>query len=257
MIDQIIRKLAEADMVLVGLGEELDALNEIRQERIYKELNEELSNFNILPYAEKLMIEEKKKSRQLLYKSLADKLQGKNYFVITTCLDGLVRGCGLNEERIVEPCGSYDKLQCSEKCRADLYDVPKELIQQAGKFLEKGMNEKDFKEPTCPYCGASLIFNNVNAQNYLEEGYLDKWKIYKKWLQGTINKKVCLLEIGVGMKYPTVIRWPFEKITFYNQKAELFRIHSRIYQITGEIKERGYGICQKPEEFLKELSKGF
>ena len=51
MIDQIIRKLAEADMVLVGLGEELDALNEIRQERIYKELNEELSNFNILPYA--------------------------------------------------------------------------------------------------------------------------------------------------------------------------------------------------------------
>ena len=55
------------------------------------------------------------------------------------------------------------------------------------------------------------------------------------------------------MKYPTVIRWPFEKITFFNQKAELFRVHNRLYQISEEIKERGHGICQEPSDFLKEL----
>ena len=62
--------------------------------------------------------------------------------------------------------------------------------------------------------------------------------VVERYLQGTINKKVCLLEIGVGMKYPSVIRWPFEKITFYNQKSELFRVHSRLYQISEEIKDR-------------------
>ena len=101
------------------------------------------------------------------------------------------------------------------------------------------------------------MFNNLNAENYLEEGYLDQWAVYKKWLQGTVNKKVCILELGVGMKYPTVIRWPFEKITFFNQKAELFRVHSRLYQMTEEIKERGFGICQSPQVFLKELSNEF
>ncbi len=257
MVEQIIQKLAEADMVLVGLGEELDVLNEVRQEPHFKEVTGGMSEFGMLPYIEKLKLEEKKKDRQLLYEALAERLNGKNYFVITTCLDGLAKESGLNEERIVAPCGGYEKLQCGAKCSTNLYDVPKDILLQTSRILEGREGLEDFREPVCPYCNTSLVFNNVNAQNYLEEGYLDKWQIYKKWLQGTVNKKICLLEIGVGMKYPTVIRWPFEKITFYNRKAELFRVHSRIYQITGEIKERGHGLCQKPEEFLKQLSKGF
>ena len=102
-----------------------------------------------------------------------------------------------------------------------------------------------------------LVFNNIDAEKYNEEGYLRKWMIYKKWLQGTVNKNLCILELGVGMNYPSVIRWPFEKIAFYNQKSELFRVHSRLYQITEEIKDRGYGICQKPEDFIRELSNTF
>ena len=86
---------------------------------------------------------------------------------------------------------------------------------------------------------------------------MKQWDKYKKWLQGTVNRNVCILELGVGMKYPTVIRWPFEKITFFNNKAKLFRVHSRLYQITEEIKEKSYGLCQKPEDFIRELSKAF
>ena len=47
--------------------------------------------------------------------------------------------------------------------------------------------------------------------------------------------------------------YDIEKITFFNQKAELFRVHNRLYQISEEIKERGHGICQEPSDFLKEL----
>ena len=114
-----------------------------------------------------------------------------------------------------------------------------------------------YRRPVCPHCGRPLVFNNVDASKYIEDEYLGIWAVYRKWLQGTVNKAVCLLEIGVGMKYPTVIRWPFEKITYYNQKAELFRIHSRLYQVTEEISGRGHGICRRPEEFLKEMSEVF
>ena len=48
----------------------------------------------------------------------------------------------------------------------------------------------------------------------------------------------------------TVIRWPFEKIVYFNQKANIFRVHSKLYQLTEEIKDRGYKIEKKPMDFL-------
>ena len=84
----------------------------------------------------------------------------------------------------------------------------------------------------------------------MEEGYLEQWNKYMRWLQGTVNKRLCVLELGVGMQYPTVIRWPFERVTFINEKSSMFRIHSKLYHLTEEIKGRGYKIQEKPIDFL-------
>lgn len=257
MIEHIVEKIKEADLVLVGLGEELDLLKEIRKNEKYKEVAERAENAWILPFVEKLLLEDVKEEKIEIYKMFAKVLEKKNYFLVSICQDGFVRQAGIDENRIVEPCGSYRKLQCSEKCNTDLYDVSKELIGQIREFMNGEKSEAEILQPVCPVCGKPLVFNNLNAENYLEEGYLDQWTIYKKWLQGTVNRNLCVLEIGVGMKYPTVIRWPFERVTFFNQKAELFRIHSWLYQITEEIKGKGYGICQSPEEFIRELSNNF
>lgn len=256
-MEDVVKKIKESDMVLVGLGEELDLLKEIRKCDEYKKIENRTENSWILPFVERLILEDKKEEKTEIYKMLAKPLEGKNYFVISICQDGLIRQAGLNEERIVEPCGGYRKLQCSEKCSTDLYDVSNELVGQIREFMKGEVSEMEVLQPVCPVCGKPLVFNNINAGNYIEEGYLDQWMTYKKWLQGTVNKNLCVLEIGVGMKFPTVIRWPFERVTFFNQKAELFRVHSWLYQVTEEIKEKGHGICQSPEEFLRELSNNF
>lgn len=257
MIEHVVEKMKEADLVLVGLGEELDLLKTIKKSEKYNEITKRVKKDWVLPFVEKLMLEDTEKEKIEIYKILAEILEKKNYFVISVCQDGIIRQAGFRQERIVEPCGSYHKLQCSEKCSMELYDVPKEIPEQIRAFMNGEKTEAELKQPICPVCGKTLVFNNSNAENYLEEGYLDQWMIYKKWLQGTVNKNLCILEIGVGMKYPTVIRWPFERVAFFNQKAELFRVHSWLYQITEEIKEKGYGICQNPEEFIRELSKNF
>lgn len=263
---QVIDKINEADLVLVGLGEELDILTGLKNDPEYQKKLEAIKKSWLIPYIEKVEIEKRAGEKKAFYSQLADCLKDKNYFIVSVCMDGTIHEAGLDEGRIVEPCGGYGKMQCCEKCSDELYDVPEKILQQirecqmlpCSESQPKDLEETEepvIVEPICPHCGRPLVFNNVKASNYVEEGYLTQWSAYKKWLQGTVNKKVCLLEMGVGMNYPTVIRWPFEKITFYNQKAELFRVHSRLYQLTEEIQGKGHGICQKPEEFMNKLMK--
>lgn len=254
MIEYIADSIKKADLVLVGLGEELDLIKSIRKEEKYREIADTAENKWIIPFVEKIMLQDKGEEKLKIYQMFAETLKEKNYFVVSICQDGLIEQAGFKEQRTVAPCGSYQKMQCSEKCNKDFYDVSKELLEQVRDFMNGKNTEAKLQPPICPVCGKPLVFNNIDAENYMEEGYLEQWMVYKKWLQGTVNKKLCVLELGAGMKYPTVIRWPFEKIVFFNQKAELFRIHSWLHQITEEIKEKGHGICQEPEEFIRELS---
>ncbi|EOS75105.1 hypothetical protein C819_02493 [Lachnospiraceae bacterium 10-1] len=254
---RIVAKIDEADMVLVGIGEELDQIIKANKNDTYIKLREKTESTWLFPFMKSILVEEQIEESKKIYHNLFHILDKKNYFVVSTCQDCLVRYGGFNLERIVEPCGGYSMLQCSDGCSTELYSVSEEFITQVRAVMNGEKSEKDLEPPRCPYCGKFLVFNNIDAEKYNEEGYLRKWMIYKKWLQGTVNKNLCILELGVGMNYPSVIRWPFEKIAFYNQKSELFRVHSRLYQITEEIKDRGYGICQKPEDFIRELSNTF
>ena len=94
--------------------------------------------------------------------------------------------------------------------------------------------------------------NNVYANNYDESGYLENWSIYKKWLQGTINKKLCILELGVDLSFPSVIRWPFEKVAFYNQKADFIRVNERLYHMSEELKDKGISVAKNSIDWLLE-----
>ena len=106
------------------------------------------------------------------------------------------------------------------------------------------------KKYDCKQCGSELRFNLLDTKEYREEGYLERWKCYMKWLQGTLNKELCVIEAGAGVKLPSVIRWPFEKTVFYNQKAKMFRIHKMFYQVNEEVAERAYGCrCHSVELF--------
>lgn len=257
MIEHVIKSVKEAQLVLVGIGEEFDIKRYLKKNETYQNLIADVKNEWLVPYIEKTLIKEAEDEYLDVYKQLAHCLENKNYFIISLCQDGLIRRSGLDPERIVEPCGTYDKLQCSEACHKELYDIPTEFMEQINLLIKGNISEDTISQPVCQICDKPLTFNCVEAENYVEEGYLSKWQKYKLWLQGTVNKKLCVLELGVGMKYPTVIRWPFEKVVFFNQKAELFRVHSKLYQMTEEIKEKGYGICCSPTDFVKELCNKF
>ncbi len=259
MSEEFIQKISDAELVLVGIGEELEIGRKTMEKndlyaRAFEQAGEDQKR---CPYIEKHFFDrsgdEAVLSRKSDYSRLAGLLEGKNYFVVTLCTDGLIHGTGFDEGRIVEPCGNMEKMQCADKCTPEIYDR-KEEVRKLGEMLLSGREPDDFTVPSCPLCGKELVFNNISAENYAEEGYLERWASYTKWLQGTVNRRVCMVELGVGMRFPTVIRWPFEKIVYFNQKAFLFRIHSRLYQTAQEIKERSRGIQASVPDFLKALS---
>ena len=73
------------------------------------------------------------------------------------------------------------------------------------------------------------------------------------WLQGTIHKSVMILELGVSMKYPSVIRFPFEKVAFYNEKAMFYRVNEKLYHMTEELHDKGISVKANAYDWILQL----
>lgn len=260
MADSSLQKLYEqvekSEKVLLGLGEAFQYDWEaLLCDQRYKEIEAEIGGNKdyvwIIPFLQKMVLRRPIKDKwKRAYDRLKEMLTDKDYFIVSLCMDDYVYEAGFEEKRIVTPCGGFRKMQCDNNCNHELSDIPFESYNEVLRYYRGEIPIEALKEPTCAKCGDKLRFNQLGVTKYAEEGYLDSWDSYTRWIQNTVNKKLCVLELGVGMEYPTIIRFPFEKIVFYNQKAFMYRIHSRLYQVSKETGDRGMGIRADAVEYL-------
>ncbi len=220
MKQEYIDKINDADLILIGIGKEFETKKYRCEQRAIDALVE-----------------------------LKNLLTGKNYYLITICTNSILKRAGFSEERIVSPCGNLELKQCSNQCDGNLQLLTEEDQQRLEESFESG------KEPVfgkCPSCGGEIVLNNVYATHYDENGYLGNWKFYTKWLQGTLNKKLCVLELGTDLAFPSIIRWPFEKVAYFNQKAVFIRVNAELYHMAEELKDKGIAISQNAIDWLLE-----
>lgn len=118
-------------------------------------------------------------------------------------------------------------------------------------IYEAGLNRMFIVAP----CGSEAEGNVITNEDYDESGYLPQWQFYMNWLTATLGKKLCILELGVGMVYPSVIRMPFERTVLVNQRSGLIRIHSKLAQVPEEIVDRSLCISEMPADFLIKIAK--
>lgn len=262
---ELYERIEDFDKILVGIGEDFQYdWSALTSDRRYQEIESEIGSREeyawITPFLQKMILMRTDENRwRQAYTVLTQILAGKDYFVVSLCMDDYIYNTELKDERIVTPCGGFRKMQCDRNCSRRLWDIPEDGFEAVKQYYRGEIPIKALQEPHCPFCGAKMRFNQLGVTNYAEEGYLERWQGYTKWLQGTVNRRLCVLELGVGMAYPSVIRFPFEKIVFYNQKAFLYRIHSRLYQVGEEIGARGIGIpadavdyiCEKRQNVIK------
>jgi len=255
-IQEIREKVRDAQMVLIGIGEAFQydwsaLLQDTRYQEIEREIGDDEKYIWIMPFLQKMILLQAREDRwKKAYAGLAELAGGKNYFIVSLCMDDRIYEAGLEEQRIVTPCGGFRKMQCDNNCSGELTDMPQEVYEAVVRYYRGEVPLSALCEPTCEACGNKRRFNQLGVSRYAEEGYLRQWDAYTKWLQGTVNRKLCVLELGVGLEYPNIIRFPFEKIVFYNQKAFMYRIHPVVWQLGEEIGDRGIGIKEDPVDFL-------
>lgn len=176
-----------------------------------------------------------------LYQKLYDLVKNKNYFVLTTNADHQFYKAGFGEEHIFATQGDYGLIQCMKGCHAKTYDDI-EMINQMNK-ARKDCVVPSYMVPRCPVCGGSMNMNLRCDQYFVED---DKWhdaeKRFGDFLSVCQNKKVVLLELGVGFNTPTIIRFPFEKLIREKKNMKLIRVNLNEAVIPQCLQERAIGI---------------
>ncbi len=244
--EEIKKNIEEANLVVVGLGEEWNISPETKSgdtfQRVLGDLQAHPEYQWLLPYIYYKLTDENLKKA---YNTLFQLLEGKNYYVVATTVNRsfvpLVR-----DSRFVMPCGT-EECMCDEALSAseEYTDFLNSLnAYLAGDISFEQINFVHDAE------GNVVPFNSIYAPGYKEEGYLPQWNKYMSWLQGTMNRKVCLLELGTGLQFPSVIRFPFEKMAYFNRKATCFRVHKTLYHLTEEMAERSISVPMNAVELF-------
>lgn len=264
-VTELQQKIDEADMIVVGIGAELrvdkilsydaDEIKEFYQKigmKKYEEVLAKAENSEEFAYLKELYYSYYIQMNNIptIYDKVAKLLENKNYFIITSNTDDCIYSSQLDHAKIVAPCGTRRNLQCSKGCSKTLYPSQGLLLAKLQEFEQTGETSKI----RCGKCKEELEFNvrtKETASRYVEEGYLTQWGAYTKWLQGTLNKQFLVLELGEGFEQPTLFHWPFERLVYFNQKAQLIRVHKTLSQVGEEIKERSQPIPMSAIEFLE------
>ena len=159
-----------------------------------------------------------------LYQELYEIVKNKEYFVLSTNVDGQFYNSGFGKDKVFEVQGDYSYLQCENACHNKLYNN-KELVE---KWIH---NTKNCKIPSnlimkCPVCGGNMDMNLRKDANFVQD---ENWYIqsekYEAFLSRSKGKNVVLLEIGVGFNTPGIIRFPFEQMAANKVKTTLIRIN--------------------------------
>ena len=159
-----------------------------------------------------------------LYKELYDIVKNKEYFVLTTNVDYQFYKAGFDENRIFATQGDYGKIQCQRGCHSKTYDA-EELFRKMDEARKDCLIPSELV-PKCPMCGGNMAMN-LRCDNYFveDEAWHEAADRYADFLEQNKDKKVVLLELGVGFNTPIIIRFPFEKMVRENPSYSLIRLN--------------------------------
>lgn len=187
-----------------------------------------------------------------LYQMLYEIIKKKDYFVLSTNVDGQFYNSGFDIKKVFEVQGDYAYLQCQNACHDKLY-YNKEIVK---KWID---STKNCKIPLnlvkkCPVCGGNMEMNLRKDENFVQDkNWYKQYDRYKKFLSKIKNKKVVLLEIGVGFNTPGIIRIPFEKMVYDNENINLIRINKDYDFSMLDIKDKTIFFSEDTKKVINDL----
>ena len=160
------------------------------------------------------------------YRQLRSLLEGREYFVLTTNVDGQVRRA-FPEGRVWQFQGDFGFLQCGQPCCDELVPAGPVAAGILDAMGPDGVAAPADLLPRCPHCGW------LGAPWVRDEGFLEgsAWREgrrrYERFVTGALSgaRRVLFWELGVGGMTPSIIELPFWDMTRKNENAFYLRVN--------------------------------
>lgn len=119
--------------------------------------------------------------------------------------------------------------------------------------------DKDCKVPTnlvprCPRCHEVMEVNLRKDDTFVEDAH---WHTqnerYEQFLNHYQDRKLVLMELGVGWNTPGIIRIPFEELTNQHSSVTLIRVNQDSLQSLYPLSKRLIATSEDCCEFLRKL----
>ena len=158
-----------------------------------------------------------------LYRKLLDVVKDKNYFVITTNVDGLFEKAGFDNERIFATQGDYALFQPKSGFPRQTWSN-QEWVNQVLPHIKDCSIPKEMIPHTSD--GKPVSMNLRCDDKFVEDVHWhEQCERYQDFVSYNYDKKLLLLEFGVGFNTPVIIRFPFERMATEWNKTTLVRFN--------------------------------
>ena len=159
-----------------------------------------------------------------LYIKLMELASSKDYFVITTNVEGQFTKAGVEKFRFFEVQGNYGYFQCAKGCHDKLYNNERLVAQMISETFDCRIPSS--LVPKCPVCGGDMEVN-LRKDNFFvqDSNWYTSESNYRNFISGTEGKSTVFFELGVGYNTPGIIKFPFEAMVRNNPNALLIRLN--------------------------------
>ena len=153
-----------------------------------------------------------------VYNELLALVKDKDYFVITTNVDHCFQKAGFDKKRLFYTQGDYGLFQCTGPCCNETFDNREMIVRMVEGQKDGKVPPELF--PKCPNCGRPLTLNLRSDDSFIEDyGWVEAAQRYDQFLREHEGNRVLFLELGVGSNTPSIIKYPFWRMTLNNPNA--------------------------------------
>ena len=207
-----------------------------------------------------------------VYPNLLRIVEGRDYFVLTTNVDHAFQRAGFDKVRLFYTQGDFGLFQSSRPAGASVgktYDnkesVRAMLTAQGFAFEEDGtlllptdgapaMTIPSDLIPYCPDDAAEMATNLRADTSFVEDaGWHAAAAQYTDYLTHTEGRRTLLLELGVGMNTPGIIKYPFWRMTAERADVTFATVNLGRGYVPPEIAPRSMIINGDISKILREL----
>ena len=187
------------------------------------------------------------------YAALRDLLKDRDYFVLTTNVDHCFQRFGFDKTRLFYTQGDYGLWQCNGPCRPWTYDNEDAVRRMAAE--QEGMRVPSELVPRCPVCGRPMTMNLRCDETFVEDaGWHRAAERYTRFAREAMSGRTLYLELGVGYNTPSIIKFPFWRMSADNRRSHYVSVSLGSCQVPDAISRRSAGIDMDIGEVLKAVS---